>query len=161
MRFQGAVIGNRHGLEAVLLIGAALVLGGCSTPIPSAPADNPIAAARELRDAPEVVREGSAADTCGEFVLDQGDGVPVDAIACLDAARQEEKIAELAWSSLTMEGDPIVRFAFAAPYNEGVVVFTTYAFDSYVRDPRWSTQTCIDTTAAIGDSGGCSEQDEG
>lgn len=112
-----------------------------------APDGNPIDAARALSDAPEVVREGNAATSCGEFVLGQGEELPSEAVACLTAATEKEK-AELAWSYPTTEGDPIVYFAYVASWNEGVGLSLTNEFDSYGGDYGWTSLSCPDAVTA-------------
>jgi hypothetical protein len=114
------------------------------------PGGDPIQAARELPDAPEAVREGDAADTCGEFVLDQGESLPASAVQCLDEALAAQRQAELAWSQPTVEGDPIVQFAFVGSQYPGVVVFSTDEFDSYGGHLGWTEFSCADATVATG-----------
>ncbi|WDF31970.1 hypothetical protein PTW37_08695 [Arthrobacter agilis] len=112
-----------------------------------APDGNPIDAARALPDAPGVVREGSAATSCGEFVLEQGEKLPAEAIAYLTTATEADE-AELAWSHPTTEGDPIVYFAYVAGWNVGVGLSMTNEFDSYGGDYGWTVLSCPDATTA-------------
>ena len=132
----------------VALVGGVLLLSACaqSYPIPRAPDGDPIEAAQALSDAPDVVRASDAQESCGAFVLGQGETVPTDAVECLSAAVSSGEPAELAWSLLTTEGDPIVSFAFAGIGAE-VAVYTTNAFDSYGGDPQWTETSCDPATA--------------
>ena len=156
-------------LSVVLVLAGALSLAACAgqdpTPrapdggpidyasqTPRAPDGDPIEAARELPNAPDVVREGDAADSCGEFVLDQGESLLARAVQCLDAALAAQRQAELAWSWPTIEGDPIVHFAFVGSPYQGVVVFSTDEFDSYGGRSGWTESSCADVATAT--SGG-------
>jgi hypothetical protein len=132
----------------VALLGS--LLAGCAPayPIPRAPEGDPIQAAREFSDAPEAVRNGDAARTCGAFVLDQGERVPAEAVDCLSTALAAREEAELAWTFPTAEGDPIVHFAFVGETTDEVTVVVTNAFDSYGGDPSWTSSTCADVAAA-------------
>lgn len=157
---------TRRGATVITLASGALLVTSCSGLTQGftdrAPEGDPIDAARALPDAPDIVREGNAEITCGEFVLDQGGVIPAEAIECLAAATGSEE-AELAWSSPTSEGDPIVYFAYVAAWNEGVVVSMTNEFDSYGGEFGWTQQSCPDSTTAtsIGNTDGCSEFIEG
>lgn len=134
-----------RSIGASAAIGVALVLTSCTTsayPTPRAPSGDPIQAARALPDAPGAIQGAVAAATCGQFALGQGEDVPAEAVACLDASAAGGSEAELAWSRPTAEGDPIVYFAIAAPRNENVVLFRTNHFDSYGGSFGWTTQAC-------------------
>lgn len=133
----------------VALVGGVSLLSACaqSYPIPRAPDGDPIEAAQALADAPDVVRTSDAEESCGAFVLDQGETVPTDAVECLSAAVASGEPAELAWSFPTTEGDPIVSFAFAGTGAEVVAVYTTNAFDSYGGDRQWTQTSCDPATA--------------
>lgn len=137
----------------VALVGGVSLLSACaqSYPTPRAPDGDPIEAAQALSDAPDVVRASDAAESCGAFVLGQGESVPTGAVECLSDAVSSGEPAELAWSFPTIEGDPIVSFAFAGSGAE-VAVYTTSAFDSYGGDPQW-TQTLCDPVTATGPTG--------
>jgi len=145
-RSEPAATRARFG-TAAFVAALVVVLTACSGGS-SAPESDPIRAARELRDAPVIVEEGNAADTCGEFVFDHGEAVPVEAVSCLDAAMIAKEEAELAWSSLTDEGDPIVHFAYTAPGKAGIAVSVTNEFDSYAGDHGWTAGLCPDATTA-------------
>lgn len=136
----------------VAAIVAASLLTACAQahPVPRAPDGDPIQAARELPDAPDAVREGTAAESCGEFVLPQGGTIPADAVDCLATAASLRQSAELSWATPTVEGDPIVYFALVADGSDEVTVHTTNAFDSFGGDPSWTTKMC--TTAAVATS---------
>lgn len=99
----------------VALVGGVSLLSACaqSYPSPRAPDGDPIEAAQALSDAPDVVRASGPQESCGAFVLGQGETVPTDAVECLSAAVSSGEPAELAWSLPTTEGDPIVSFASA------------------------------------------------
>ena len=132
----------------VALVGGVSLLSACaqSYAIPRAPNGDPIEAAQALSDAPDVVRASEAQESCGAFVLGQGETVPTDAVECLSAAVSSGEPAELAWSLPTTEGDPIVSFAFAGIGAE-VAVYTTNAFDSYGGGPQWTETSCDPATA--------------
>jgi hypothetical protein len=166
MRWIKSGTRTRSGAGMLALAGSALLITSCMGSIQGftdrSPDGDPIDAARALSDAPEVVRGGTAASTCGEFVLDQGGVVPAEAIACLAAATEKEE-AELAWSYPTTEGGPIVYFAYVTSWNEGVVLSMTNEFDSYGGEFGWTQQSCPDATTATdpGNAGGCLELIEG
>ncbi|MGW9345975.1 hypothetical protein ACWGR3_31015, partial [Streptomyces albidoflavus] len=82
------------------LVGVVSLLSACaqSYPIPRAPDGDPIEAAKALSDVPEIVRFGHAEESCGAFVLDQGETVPTEAVDCLSAAVSSGEPGELAWS---------------------------------------------------------------
>jgi hypothetical protein len=135
-------------IVALMAIGS--LLSGCiSGPIARAPAGDPIDAARALSDAPDPVRTSPAKKSCGAFVLSQGDTLPTKAVQCMDAAASAADAAQLAWSSPTTEGGPIVSFAFVAEGSGEVTAYSTNAFDSYGGDPQWTTATCTNVTQAI------------
>jgi hypothetical protein len=137
------------------VLASALLLSACAQtgPVARAPEGDPIQAARELPDAPPAVRDGDTTDSCGEFVLDQGESLPSDAVQCLSAAVATDAIAELAWSFPTVEGDPIVSFAFVEDGSDEVTVFSTNAFDSYGGDPAWTKSSCSDPAIATSPTG--------
>lgn len=139
--------GRVSGLGVIVVAVALLSACAQSYPIPRAPDGDPIEAAKALSDAPDSVRASHADASCGKFVLGQGEAVPAEAVECLAAAVSSGEPAELAWSSPTTEGDPIVSFAFAGS-NAEVTVYTTNAFDSYGGDPQWTRGSCDPTTAA-------------
>lgn len=145
----GEGMAGPHCAATALIAAGALMLAACSGS--PAPEGDPIRAARALRDAPLIVQEGNAADTCGEFVLDQTELVPINAVACLDTAAAAGEEAELAWSSLTDEGDPVVSFAYTAPWNAGIVFSLTNEYNSYADDHGWTTGLCPDATTATSD----------
>ncbi|MUK02221.1 hypothetical protein GM708_09970 [Vibrio cholerae] len=157
---------TRCGLKVLVLTSSAFLITSCVGSVQGftdrAPDGDPIAAARALPDAPEVVQEGNAGTTCGEFVLDQGRALPAEAVACLTAAIEEEE-AELAWSYPTTEGDPIVYFAYVSSWNEGVLLSMTNEFDSYGGEFGWTQQSCLDaaTATSIDSAGGCRDYIEG
>ncbi|WP_146084351.1 hypothetical protein [Rathayibacter sp. AY1F6] len=94
MKRTGEGMAGRHCAATALIAAGALMLAAYSGS--PAPEGDPIRAARALRDAPLIVQEGNAADTCGEFVLDQTELVPINAVACLDTAAAAGEEAELA-----------------------------------------------------------------
>lgn len=110
--------------------------------------DHPVQAARELSDAPELVKTGDATGSCGEFELDQGEALSSSAVECLTTAASAKEHAELAWTFPTVEGDPIVHFAFVAHGSDIVTLHVTNAFDSFGGEPRWSTFSCADAVSA-------------
>lgn len=123
---------------------------GLAYPVSRAPIGDPIHAARALSDAPAAVRDSPVAESCGEFILDQGESVPTDAVQCLSAAANANQDAELAWTDPTTEGDPIVHFAFVTGNGtDDVVVYTTNEFDSYGGEFGWTKSSCSDLAAAI------------
>lgn len=141
--------GRASKLDGILAVIAAVsLLSACaqSGPIPRAPDDDPIEAAKALADAPDEVRASDAGASCGAFVLGQGEAIPTEAVECLAAAAGSGERAQLAWSFPTTEGDPIVSFAFAAEGSD-VTVYTTNAFDSWGGDPQWTRSTCDSSTA--------------
>lgn len=147
------------GMVAMMVVACILTACAQAYPIPRAPEGDPIQAARELSDAPDPVRDGDAAGSCGEFVLDQGQSVPASAVECLSAAASANDSGELAWTFPTVGGDPIVHFAFVDGAGE-VTLYVTNAFDSYGGDPGWTTTSCADVVAAAArpsarPSGGC------
>lgn len=148
---------HRRGGAVVAVAVITSLMSGCvfQGPVPRAPQGDPIEAARELPDAPKAVRTGNAAGSCGEFVLDQGESVPVEAVQCMSTALSEMKDAELAWTVPTVEGDPIVSFAFVTAGSDHVVVHTTNAFDSYGGEQSWTKSSCNNVSAATS-STGCS-----
>ena len=150
MRPHGGTLWQQRMRVCAATLALLSVLTGCAQayPIPRAPQGNPIDAARALSDAPEEVRNGDAANTCGEFALDQGDGVPTEAVDCLSTALASQQEAELAWTLPTTEGDPLVYFAFVGGGNDEVTVITTNAFDSYGGDPTWTSTSCADVRVA-------------
>ncbi|WP_306233855.1 hypothetical protein [Agrococcus beijingensis] len=134
---------------AVLLLSACASPGtadpaGTVLPIGTPPAE-PIVAARALGDAPDGVH---AEATCGQLELDQGEELPAAAIACVDAALAAGEAAALAWSSPTVEGDPIVRFAVVEAGASTIAVHATTGFDRY-GTPGWTRDHCV----AIGTQG--------
>ncbi|NQX12472.1 hypothetical protein HQQ80_12600 [Microbacteriaceae bacterium VKM Ac-2855] len=145
----------RRGMRPVLAACAALLLGGCAAGY-TAPPKDPIAAARALPDASGTVSVGDA--SCGEFELDQGEEVPAEAVACLVEATGE---AEIAWTTPTTEGDPIVNFAQVDDAFGGVYVYRTTAFDSYGGDGySWTMYRCADRSD-LGAADDCEELFEG
>lgn len=116
---------------------APVVSAGTVFPTGTPPAD-PIVAARALGDAPDAVR---AEATCGELELDQGEVLPDAAIACISDALAEGEAAALAWSSPTVEGDPIVSFAVVEEGASRIAVHTTSDFDRY-GPPGWTLERC-------------------
>ncbi|SMH50984.1 hypothetical protein SAMN06295885_3644 [Rathayibacter oskolensis] len=155
----------RLAVSASAVLVAASALSGC-VPGPSsrAPEGDPIAAARALPNAGGVIKDG--ARSCGEFVLEQGEDVPEEARDCLVAASVAGEPAELAWSTPTSEGDPIVSFATVG-LGRGIQVYTTDAFDrhSRIEDPTspgagWSGYACDDPADLFG-TGDCDPLVEG
>lgn len=106
---------------------APVVSAGTVFPTGTPPAE-PIVAARALGDAPDAVQ---AEATCGELELDQGEVLPDAAIACIGEALAAGGAAALAWSSPTVEGDPIVSFAVVEEGAARIAVHTTTDFDRY------------------------------
>ncbi|NQX25847.1 hypothetical protein HQQ81_00590 [Microbacteriaceae bacterium VKM Ac-2854] len=138
-----------------LLAAGTMLLSGCANERSDPPAD-PIAAARALPDAAGSVRTGEA--SCGEFVLDQGEEIPAEAVDCLASA---EGVAEIAWSTPTTEGDPIVSFAQVAPWQPGVYLYRTTAFDDFGGDGySWTMFSCTDRRD-LGAAGECEQLFEG
>ena len=128
-------------------IALALLTAGCASSVgPTPPPDDPITAARQLPNAGGMVKSGDATPTCGEFALPQGVQLDPEALDCLAEASAAGASAELAWSTPTTEGDPIVSFAFVGPGIDGVETYTTTAFDSYGGgvDGSWSGTLCPD-----------------
>jgi len=143
-------------------LGVALLLSGCaSAPAPEsrAPEGDPIAAARALPDAGGIVSIGDATGTCGEYVLEQGEELPAEAGACLVDAYARGEAAELAWSTPTSEGDPLVSFAFVGGTATRLLVYTTHAFDRHsgLEKPlspgeSWTGHACDDPADLLGTS---------
>lgn len=150
MRRADVVCPSRRAGAIVAVMAAASLLTACvqTYPIARAPAGDPIQAARELPDAPDAVRDGEAAVSCGEFALGQGEELPTEAVQCLSRAALADEDAELAWTFPTTEGDPMVYFAFVGDGDDEVTVFTTNAFDSYGGDPGWTKNSCMDVVVA-------------
>lgn len=125
-----------ESLGARLLIGiatvgiAGAVLSGCSMhPDPNRKApEDPIAAARELSDAPPWVAEPAGED-CGTTSVDRGGVVSAEGLECLVAVAGKGREGTLAWVLLTAEGDPIPYFAHA--HDTGVDVVSTSEFDAF------------------------------
>ncbi|WP_146079350.1 MULTISPECIES: hypothetical protein [unclassified Rathayibacter] len=156
---------------AAIAIAVLTVASGCSAvapePASKAPNGDPIVAARSLPDAGGVVAGSDASSSCGEYVLEQGGDLPSEARACLATAAIAGDEAELAWSTPTTEGDPIVSFAFVGGSIDGVDVYTTTAFDRHNGleettgvGASWSLLHCADPADLQG-SGDCERYVEG
>jgi len=153
-RTNGAIVALTAALTLLLTACTGTVPDTTHTPVRTAatvaapdlatsPESDPaIALARQLYDAPAAVSTGNAVGSCGEFQLGHVDQLPDEAIDCLaDAAGTAS--AELAWTAPTIEGDPIVSFAFVGPGMTGVQVVTTNTFDSWAGDnARWAAVVC-------------------
>jgi hypothetical protein len=114
-----------------------LLLSGCTAQYTTPPED-PIAAARALPDAPAAVQNGDG--SCGELELGEGEDLPASAVACVMNAPGS---AELAWSTPTTEGDPIVSFAQVSADFDGVHIYRTSAFDNFGAE-GWAASACVD-----------------
>lgn len=101
-----------------------------------------------MSDAPDIVKTGNAAASCGEFELGQGESLSSSAVDCLATAASAKEHAELAWTVPTVEGDPIVHFAFVADGSDIVTLHVTSAFDSFGGESGWSALSCADAVAA-------------
>ena len=129
---------RRHASFAtgvVSIIALAAAIGACSqqsTP-ETAESDN----STSFRERPVLA-------SCGEIRLDQGETVPGEAWACMEAALSTG--AELVVDMPTTEGDPIVTYYRVGPSIEGLEVFRDTTQDEF--GPRaWSHELCPDTTS--------------
>jgi len=94
--------------------------------------------------------------SCGQIILGQMESVPADAWACLDAAFGSG--AELAVTTPTTEGDPMVTYYRVGLGIEGMELFSDSTADEYAApaDRRWSHWLCPETVSAP-DPEGCLE----
>jgi hypothetical protein len=160
-------VSARRGCAAASLTAVLLLTGCASAPVSRAPEGDPIDAARALPDAGGIVSIGDATGTCGEYVLEQGEELPPEAGACLVDASARGEAAELAWSTPTSEGDPIVSFAFVGGTATRLLVYTTHAFDRHsgLEEPlspgeSWTGHACDDPADLLG-TGDCDPLVEG
>lgn len=79
--------------------------------------------------------------TCGEFELGQGEELPAEAIACIDAALEAQEAALLAGSTPTTEGDPLVFFAVVDSGASSIALHSTTDFDRF-GSPGWHLDRC-------------------
>ncbi|NTW40283.1 MAG: hypothetical protein HGA44_10425 [Cellulomonadaceae bacterium] len=96
---------------------------------------------------PEGFAERPALASCGEITLDQGQGVPDDSWACLDAAAADGSGAELTVSMPTVEGDQIVTYYRVGRGIDGLEVYVDASADRFAGpDARgWVHQLCPGT----------------
>lgn len=157
-------MGQRRTAAAVglVLLGSGLLAGGgavgyltspasTATPPPSrVPAATAIERSRSSLTAPAAFRSRRELRSCGDVVLQQGEEVPEQAIACL--ARGGRAGRELAVAAPTTEGDLIVTFFRTGSGIDGTDVFADTSRDRF--GPRgWSRTRC--PTRSIGVHGVC------
>lgn len=104
-------------------------------------------------NAPTAFRDRDPLALCGEVVLDQGDTIPIAAMACLESAASGAG-AELAVARPTTEGDPIITFYRVAPTIDGVDLFIDSSRDAW-GSADWAQKSCP-TGSTIGEYGECS-----
>ena len=85
------------------------------------------------------------------------DGVPSEAVRCLEAAMRTGGGAELVVTGMTTEGDPLTSYYRAVPGEAGLEIYYDSTRDSY-RSADWSYLRCPDARAA-NDLGECSSRD--
>ena len=144
---------TRAAVVVALIAGA---LAGCA-PTETYPArspwpEDPIASSRNSATAPTAFRERDELESCGEVVLKQGESVPADAAACVDAAFASG--AELVVLGPTTEGDPIVTYYRVGPAIEGMEIFIDSTLDQW--GFGWSHQLCAAATSFL-DAGECAK----
>jgi len=139
---------GRHARAAratiVPTLAIALTLGACGfSPVGGAPAGGAFSS----------FTDRTVLASCGELSLGQGEEVPADAWACMDAA--SDSGAELVVEMPTTEGDPILTYYRVGPGIDGLELFSDTTQDSF--GPRtWSHEVCPDTVT-VSEPLGCEE----
>lgn len=122
------------------------ILTGCvhgAKPVAPWP-DDPIAASRQSDDAPAEFRQREPLPSCGDVELAQGETVPDQAWACMNAAFGGG--GELAVLQPTVEGDPIVTFYRVGPDIRGMDLIIDSTLDTF--GFGWLVQHCVDSVDA-------------
>ncbi|MDJ1114279.1 hypothetical protein [Microbacterium dauci] len=94
---------------------------------------------QQLPDAPAAVRDAELG--CGEVELGHSEALPASAVGCLVDATASGEPAALAWTSPTVEGDPIVSFALVEAGSTEMTVHESTHFDRF-GEPTWTQRTC-------------------
>ena len=105
-------------------------------------------------NAPASFRDRPDLASCGEVVLEQGEGIPDDAAACLESSFTSG--AELVVSGPTTEGDPYITYYRVGPDIEGIEIFIDSTRDRF--GFGWAHQLCPDATGLL-ELGECVEVD--
>jgi hypothetical protein len=109
--------------------------------------------------APEEFTGREALPTCPVVELDQGEELPADAQACLDAGLANGRGAELKVSRPTTEGDPIVDYYRVVPGQPGYEIFSDATRDSY-GPATWTRSLCPEALSVV-EIGDCTETELG
>lgn len=129
--------------SSTLLVGIAILLGGCVSPghMPEEWPEDPIERSRRSASAPAEIQNPELLVSCGAFWLDHDTELPATAFDCMNEAFDSG--AELAFVRPTTEGDPVVIFYRVGPGVEGLDIFEDATLDSY--GGRWWISHCPDT----------------
>lgn len=96
---------------------------------------------------PSAFHDDVPRDSCGELTLTQGEQIAAEALDCMDAAVGKRNV-ELAVSSPTTEGEPIIVFYRTSTNSDGVEIFVNGEYDKFgSRD--WSHSVCPKTMTRV------------
>jgi len=145
VRGRGAAARRGAGVRAAVVLTVAIAaIGACGSP--SGAGASPV-------DAGSIFTDRAVLASCGELRLGQGEEVPAEAWACVDAAFDTG--AELAVEMPTTEGDPIVTYYRVGPDIDGLELFTDTTRDNF-GPQTWSHEVCPDTVT-VREPLGCEE----
>ncbi|WP_172512013.1 hypothetical protein [Glutamicibacter mishrai] len=139
-----------------LVAAALLILAGCAEATPDGQPDSKdlFEKSRHSDRAPSSFHDDVQRESCGEIDLSQGEQIPQEALACMDAAIGERNV-ELAVSSPTTEGDPIITFYRTSADASGVEMFSNGEYDKFGAGD-WIQATCP-ATMALAAREGCQD----
>jgi heat shock protein HslJ len=117
-----------------------------SPPTPSTgPGPTVIDQTRWLDDAPAEVADQSGRTSCGEELLDQGEELSAEALDCFAAGLRTAGV-ELAFTTPTVEGDPIVYFVLGGADSDRISIWESSHWDNFGAG-AWYHRTCAGSAA--------------
>jgi len=149
---------RRVAVTVALAVLAGGALAGCTSPAPSPtytyPYSNDILdESRASPDAPPQFRDRTPYPPCPDVLLEQGEQIPDDAVACIERAGTEG--AELAVVRPTTEGDPYVMFYRVGHGITGIEIWEDATRDAF--GGGWHFASC--TVASVLAPDGCDYRD--
>lgn len=127
-----------HFPRVALVSLVVVALSGCTTAAPTPESPDVIA----VDAPPEAFSTRAPLESCGIIELEQGESIPQQAIDCM----KETAAAELAVTSPTTEGDPIVTYYRVDA--RGLEIWTDSTRDQW-SNSGWTLETCPDAMSIV------------